>query len=116
MRPADHTEPEGALRSAPLLASGDWNRIPEITNVRSTGDSEPDLPMAFVPCRRCGEMAPLQAVECENCGAPHPRHVAPPASLLVAIRCVRCGDAECGPWLDADDGLICERCLDEDAA
>ena len=35
MRPRRHTPPQGALRSALSLASGDWNRIPEITNVRS---------------------------------------------------------------------------------
>lgn len=78
-----------------------------------------DLPQTFVACT-CGQMRSIHDVECDSCGAPRPRELvnvpAPPDSTLTDIRCVRCGDDEVGPWLDADDGLICETCLDEDAA
>lgn len=92
------------------MASGDWNRIPEITNVCSTqSEGEPDLPQTFVACR-CGHLNPLHAAECEDCGNPHPRHTA------QAIRCTQCGDEDAGPWLVRDGRLICEDCDERGAA
>lgn len=36
---------------------------------------EPELPTTFVLCRSCGELVPLHAVECPQCGHPHPREI-----------------------------------------
>lgn len=89
------------------VVSNDTNGIVEQT-------CEPDVPLTFVACIGCGSLTDLHAPTCPECQQPRPQRV--PPTLLTDIRCVRCGDDEAGPWLDADDGLICEACLDEAVA
>ena len=78
--------------------------------------TEPNVPLTFVACIGCGSLTDIHAPTCPECDQPLPQQIDLPASLLTAVRCTRCGDDQYGPWLDADDGLICEKCDGEAAA
>lgn len=117
MRRNDDQAHQGLLREPLSLAQkSDYTRgISQMSSdgIESTFDHEPNVPLTFVACIHCGSLTDLHAPTCPDCEQPRPQRV--PPTLLRDIRCVRCGDAEIGPWLDADDGLICETC-DEEAA
>lgn len=58
----------------------------------------PEVALTFVACS-CGEMHPINDTHCPACGRP-----------TGVPRCVECGDAENGPWLQRDGRCFCEEC------
>lgn len=69
--------------------------------------TEPNVPLTYVACVGCGSLTDIHAPTCPECQQPRPQQVAPP----VALRCIRCGDEEYGPWAETDDGPVCEGCI-----